>query len=47
MTCYAVSRGTRGEKIDTPEEGDENTEKKAPRRRTTKARVAKAEEAAE
>ena len=48
--CAAIAEGLeerKVEKIDTPEEGDENTEKKAPRRRTTKARVAKAEEAAE
>ena len=48
--CAAIAEGLEErnvEKIDTPEEGDENTEKKAPRRRTTKARVAKAEEAAE
>ena len=35
------------EKIDAPEEGDENAEKKAPRRRTTKARTAKVAEASE
>ena len=48
--CAAIAEGLeerKVEKIDTPEEGDENTEKKAPRRRATKARVAKAEEAAE
>ena len=48
--CAAIAEGLeerKVEKIDIPEEGDENTEKKAPRRRTTKARVAKAEEAAE
>ena len=35
------------EKVDAPEEGDENAEKKAPRRRTTKARTAKVAEATE
>ena len=50
--CAAIAEGLeerKVEKVDAPEaEGEENAEKRAPRRRTTKARVAKvAEESAE
>ena len=50
--CAAIAEGLeerKVEKVDSPEaEGaEENGEKKAPRRRTTKARAAKAEEATE
>ena len=49
--CAAIAEGLeerKVEKVDAPEaEGEENGEKRAPRRRTTKARAAKAEEATE
>ena len=49
--CAAIAEGLeerKVEKVDSVEENEENAEvKKAPRRRTTKARAAKAEEAAE
>ncbi|MBR3615496.1 MAG: 30S ribosomal protein S2 [Bacteroidaceae bacterium] len=48
--CAAIAEGLeerKVEKVDAPEEGDENAEKKAPRRRTTKARTAKVAEASE
>ena len=48
--CAAIAEGLeerKVEKVDSEVEGEENEAKKAPRRRTTKARAAKAEEAAE
>ena len=48
--CAAIAEGLeerKVEKVDSEVEGEENETKKAPRRRTTKARAAKAEEAAE
>ena len=48
--CAAIAEGLeerKVEKVDSEVEGEENEAKKAPRRRTTKARAAKAEEATE
>ena len=48
--CAAIAEGIeerKVEKVDSEVEGEENEAKKAPRRRTTKARAAKAEEATE
>ena len=48
--CAAIAEGLeerKVEKVDSEVEGEENEAKKAPRRLTTKARAAKAEEAAE
>ena len=48
--CAAIAEGLeerKVEKVDSEGEGEENEAKKAPRRRTTKARAAKAEETTE